>query len=407
MPIIAIPNEAAMRQVAVATETTPGTPVTGTARLLGELTATPGIGAIRRSEDATGGYDRTANVKRQNADPSGTYGGGLTYEELEMLAQWAITGDPTESSAGSPAAYTRVWAPSFDSDDIATFSAQYGVHGLPRQLAGARFTELTINGDATGTDSDWQVSGNLMLKNVTRLEGETVVATNGDASTVEDSGATWTPGEFVGQYIFRDPGTHIGEVRQISANTADEITVETPFSSPVTASDEFYIAAALPTIANPDYEAIEVEGTKVFLDEYDANSSTLGTTEISDRILSFSITQALNLAVKRRMPGVIDRVGRGAREVSGTIRFEMDRDDEFMAWLNNKELSLRIMKEGSAINGSANHLAQIDVERAVFDGETLDTDNNNMTVSMAFVALLPASEPVWEVTTRTAVATLP
>lgn len=404
--VISIPNEAAMRQVAVASETTAGTPVTGTMRLLGELTATPGIGAIRRSEDATGGYDRTAKIRRQTADPSGTYGGGLSFEELEAILQWSVSGAPTVTSGGSPAAYTRVFAPSFATDDIKTFSAQYGVTGMPRQLSGARFTEITISGDATANESDWQVSGNLLMKSVDRLTGTTVTATGGSTNTVQDTGASWSVDQFKGQYIFRDPGSHAGEVRLIASNTSDTITVSQAFSTTVAAADVFYIAAALPSIAVPDYESIDVEGTKVYLDEYNPSSSNIGTTEISDRILSFSITQALNLATKRRMPGVIGRMGRGAREVSGTMRFEMDRDDEFMAWLNNKELSLRIMKEGSNINASNTKLAQIDIERAVFDGETQDTDNNNMTVSMAFVALLPASDPVWQITTRTGVSTL-
>lgn len=403
-----IPNEAALRQVAVGTETVPGTPVTGSARLLGELTATPGIGAVRRSEDATGGYDRTATFKRQTADPSGNYGGALTYEELEMLAQWAISGDPTTTSGGSPSAYTRVFGTAFDLDDILTFSAQYGVTGMPRQLSGARFNEFTISGDATATESDWQVSGSLFLKSVDILQGFTVTATDGSTSTiVEDDGATWTPDLFIGRYIFRDPGSHIGEVRLIVDNDATTIEVDEAFDTAVEEGDVFYVAAAMPTIAAPNYTPIEVEGTKVYLDTYDANSSTTGTTEISDRILSFSVSQVLNLATKRRLPGVSSRIGRGAREVTVELRFEMDRDDEFRAMLDNKEMSLRIEKEGPAINAGTNFLAQIDIERFVFESETQNTDNNNMTVSMAGVAGVPASGPVWQLTTATPTAALP
>lgn len=410
MAIRNVPNEVALKGVMLATETVPGQLQTPTHRLLMDFSATPGIGTLRRSEDATGGFDRTATPRRQAADPSGTIGGDLTYEELAILMQYAVKGAVAGvSDAEDTPGYLYTFSPTFNADDIETASVMFGVEGLPWQATGVRLDEFTITADATDANDAWAFSGTPFMSNVDRVEGIEFVATGGTTTTAIDADATWTPDELIGQYIFKDYGTHIGDVRIISDNDATTITVETAFGEAVTAGDVLYISAAFPTIATPDYETITLEGTKVYLDAYNASSSTIGTTDVSERVLSFNVTQSLSLARKRRMPGNIGRIGRGAREISGTVRFEFDRWDEYVAWRDAEELSIRIEKEGSVIDADAGttKLARIDVERAVFDSWTEDADNNNMTASLAFLALLPASEPILTISAKNTLATLP
>lgn len=414
MAILNVPNEVAMKQVAIATEALPGVAVTPTHRLLLDFSATPGVGDLRASEDATGGYDRTNTIRRSQADPSGTMGGDLTYEEFAMLMQYAIKGGVAGvSDANATPGYTYTFSPTFNADDIDTFTAQFGAEGLPWQATGVRFNEVTITGDATDTNDAWQFSGTPFMRDVERLEGEEFVATGAsvgnETTTVENTGASWTIDELVGQYIFKDYGTHIGEVRQIESNTATVITVSDAFSEAVVAGDVFYISAALPTIANPDYETIVTEGTQFFLDPYNSATSSVGTTEVTDRIVSFNVTQSLQLARKRRLSGIIGRLGRGAREITGTVRFEFDRWDEYKEWINNEEVSIRIQKVGSVIDSGAstNKLARIDVERAAWGAWTEDADNNNMTVSLSFRAYLPATGPIMTVAAKNQLATLP
>ncbi len=247
------------------------------------------------------------------------------------------------------------------------------------------------------------------MRDADRLPGFEGLATGGTTTTIVQTGAGWTIDQWAGAYVFQDYGTHIGEVRQVLSNTADTLTLETALDTAAAAGDVFYISALFPVIPNPAYETITLEGTRFFLDRYNPTTSTVGTTDISERVLSFNVTQELSLARKRRMPGIIARVGRGAREISGTVRFEYDRWDEYAEWLGNDPVSLRIEKTGSEIDAATNttKLARIDVERAVWDAWTNDEDNNNMTASLSFVAALPDTAPIATFTAKNALVNLP
>ena len=403
MAILNVPNEANNKTFMLATETVPGTFVMPTTRMFVPYSASPGVGAIQRSQDMTGGYDRTAKVRRDFADPSGTFGGAATYEELAIAGKYAVKGGVTGVTTGSGKTYT--FAPTFNADDIATFSALFGVDGLPWQSTGNRFDEFNISGDATSSDNSWQIGGTPFLSEAKRYEGFEGIATGGTTTTVTMTGAGWTVDEHKGAYVFLDYGSGVGEVRQVASNTATELTLETALSSAVTASDVFYISGVFPTIAIPEYETIAFEGTNFYLDPYNSSASSLGTTNISDRAVSFNVTQTLNLSNKRRASGIIGRKGRGAREVSGTLRFEFDRWDEYAKWIGDKPVSIRIEKVGPEISGGTHHKATINIEKAVFDAWTEDADNNNMTVSLTFVALLEA--PTWELVVTTDLSALP
>lgn len=407
MAILSTPNEAALKGVMIATETTPGTFITPTRRLSMDMTATPGVGAIIASQDATGSYDRTSKVRRSFATASGNIGGGaVSFQELAMLSKYAIKGGVTGVTDGqSPPGFTYTFNPTASADDINTFSALFGVDGLPWEATGVRINEFNIAGNAVGSDDFWTASGTLFLKDAKRYEGFEGVATGGTTSTITMTGAGWTIDEHKGAYVFHDYGTGIGEIRQVLSNTATELTLETALGSTAGAGDRFYISGVFPTLADPEYDTITMEGTKVFLDVYNSSSSTLGTTNVSDRVLSFNVTQSLNLANKRRASGIIGRVGRGAREITGTIQFEYDRWDEYAKWITDQEISIRIEKAGPAINGTNGHLAQINIERAVFDQWTEATDQNNMTVNLTFRAL--QSTNTWQTVVRTDLATLP
>jgi hypothetical protein len=224
------------------------------------------------------------------------------------------------------------------------------------------------------------------------------------------TGAGWVVNDWQGAYVFLDYGTHIGEVRQVLSNTADTLTLGAPvLPGAVGAGDVFYLSGLFPVIADANYESISLEGSKLFLDVYNPSASSIGTTDVSERVLSLNVTHALNLSGKRRLPGIIGRVGRGMRLITGTIRFEADRWDEWKAWEEDTRLSIRWEKEGSIIDPTeeTTKLARIDIEKAVVDTITDDADNNNITHSVAFVGLLPESAPPATFVGKNALATLP
>lgn len=408
MAVHSVPNEVGLRGAMLATESIRGQFVAPTQRIMVPFTAMPGIGSIKRSQDATGGYDKTASVRREFKDPEGTFGGTATYQELAIFSQYAVKGGVTGSSDANPyVATTYPFAPSFHQDDIDSFSVLFNHEGLPMEAMGVRFDEFNISGDATGGDNEWQIGGTPFLTHAGRFEGFEGVATSATTTKITMSGASWTVNEHQGAYVFLNYGSGNGEVRVVASNTATELTLADALPAPPPANVRFYISGIFPSLPQPQFDVIEMEGTKVFLDVYNPSASTVGTTDVSERVLSFNVTQTLNLANKRRAPGVIGKIGRGDRVISGNVRFEFDRWDEWVKWHDNTQLSLRIEKVGPAINVSPNtfHRARIDIERFAFDDFTIDEDGNNITATVGFVAL--AETPVWSVNVVTNIASLP
>lgn len=409
MAILNVANEAALKGLMIATESTPGVFKIPTQRMGLDFTATPGKGAMIASADATGTYDRTARVRRSFATPSGNIGGGaLSFQELAILSQYALKGGVAGvADANAVQGYTYTFNPSPTADDIETFSALFGVDGLPWEATGVRINEFNIAGNAVGSDDFWTGSGTLFMKDAKRYEGFEGVATGGTTTTITMTGASWTIDQHKGAFVFLDYGTGVGDVRQVLSNTATALTLETAVAPAPTAGMKFYISAVFPTLPEADFDTITMEGTKLYLDLHNPSASSLGTTDISERVLSFNVTQQLNLANKRRLPGVIGRIGRGAREVTGTIQFEYDRWDEYKKWIEDEEVSIRIEKLGPIIDPTAGtrQLAQINIERAAFDDWTEGTDQNNMTVNLTFRAL--QNTPPWQIKVVTDMSVLP
>lgn len=506
-----IPNEVALEEAVYATEMIAGKAVTPKARFEGAFAATPGIGALRRTEIATGGYDRMGAPRREIADPSGSYSEEMTFESFAQHGRYAVKGgDAPITVAGAIPGYRRAISPTFDVDDIDSFTTQFGVDGLAWQATGVRWAEINLVADFVGTGDVLTMSATPFIRAVDRLpgffdgvatggatnvnevqsltitgtptggtftltlDGQTTaaIAFNATAAAVQTAlaalstigagnvactggplpgsavtitfqgdlggtnvsqitatgsltggttptvnvatttpgsgaltavmtGAGWTVNQWAGAYVYLDYGTFAGQVRQVLSNTADTLTLGPPnLSSAVTAGDLFHIAGKMPIVPQNDGEVITLEGSRVYLDRYNASVSSIGTTLISSRVLSLNITQILSLARKRRAAGIIGRVGRGARWITGTLRVELDGWDEYTAWEDKAPLSLRWEKDGSVIDATANtkKLARIDIERGYFDAFTPDADNNNRTASFSFVSRLADAEPIlnWE-----------
>jgi hypothetical protein len=103
------------------------------------------------------------------------------------------------------------------------------------------------------------------------------------------------------------------------------------------------------------------------------------------------------------------RVGRGRREVTGQVRFEFDRLDEWFEWRNTKQLSMKFFQEGPVIDETAgtNKEAEIIIPRAYWNTYTPDERGSNLTATFAFRAYLHATEPIWSVRSKIALPTLP
>ncbi len=222
------------------------------------------------------------------------------------------------------------------------------------------------------------------------------------------AGAAWTINQHAGKFYFNDFGTGVGEVRLIISNTATVLTVDEAFDVVPSAADRYRIEAKLPAIAIPDYEAIPTYGTQVFIDPL---AGTLGTTQVLDRIISVNYTVGTSRTSKRflnnTMNEVSSRTGRGASMISGQIRVEFDRRDEYYNWEQLNGFKLRIRQTGDVINTAPEtvKLAQVDFAECYFSTPTEDARESNMTITLPFWAY-GTVDPI-KVTTKTALATLP
>ncbi len=403
-----ITNEAGNKAAYAGTEggTVPS-PVTHQWR--GDLTITKTANIVRK-EEATGGYDRYKTVSLETPTLTGTYAESLSYQSLAIHSQYAFkTGDSGVLVPTSTGAYRYRKAPSPAIDDIDSATVVYGIDGLAWQSTGVRHDEFTLTIDVDDTDAAWAFSSNLAVNSKDELppviDG---VATGGTATTITMTGAAWTPGDLVGRYVFLKFGSHAGQVRMITANTSTEITVDEALDPVPVAGEVFRVEANMPVIAVMDDEIIKTAGTKFYLDPV---GTTLGTTQVVDRVISFNMTVRSNRTTKKFVDTPEGqnsrRSGRGAREVTGQIRLELDRRDEFWAWANKQERGLLIRQTGTEIDTGIAHEAVIEIPRIAFETPVEDTRENNMTVTVPFVGFLHDTEDIFTIDVVNDLATLP
>lgn len=407
-----IGNEVGNKAAYAGTEAVAGTPVAATHQWLGTLEITKTQDLVT-TEEATGGYHRQVTPQLGLPTFTGTYNESLTFESLPIHMQYAIKAGAAGVGDGEDVeGFVYAKSPDFNRDDIASATVRYGIDGLAWMSTGVRHNEWTLNIDVDDTDGVWKLNSNLTVGSKTEITDFEGVATGGTATTVTMTGASWTVDEHVGKFVFIDFGTHIGDVRLIESNTADSLTVDQSFDETPAAGNVFRIEGNLPALVVPEYEKIPTYGTQVFIDEV----GSIGQTLITDRIINVSISSNTNRSTKRFLDNPSDQVskrsGRGAQPVTGSIRLELDRRDEYVAWQNLQERSLRIEQFGSVIDPDATpeptrKRAWIDLERVAFGTPTEDSRENNMTVTVPFTAYLPESAPILIVGAKNTLPSLP
>lgn len=404
-----ISNEVSNKAIYAATETVVGTAQTPTYMWLGELSINKTQDLVDKPE-ATGGYFRRVTPKLGVISFDGTYTEDLTFESYPAINRYGLAPSGTATSDGNTIpGYTRIQAPSHTIDNIQSATLVYGINGLGWQSTGVRFSEHTVTIDTDDADGVWKWSGPLSVQSKQALP--TVfsgTATGGTATTLVMTGAGRTVNADAGKFLFNKFGTSVGDVRLIVSNTADTWTVDEAFATTPIAGNVFRIEAKLPAIAIPDYEAIPTYGTQVFIDPL---SGTIGTTQVLDRIISVNYTVGTSRTSKRflnnTMNEVSSRTGRGASMISGQIRVEFDRRDEYFNWEQLNGFKLRIRQTGDVINTAPEtvKLAQADFAECYFSTPTEDARESNMTITLPFWAY-GTIDPI-KVTTKNALATLP
>lgn len=402
-----VANEVASKKVLAYREAVYGVAGTPTSRWMGDLSITKTADLAER-EEMTGGYDRMVSPRQQPAVFAGTYAEDLSFENFPQHLQYWIKGGVTGVTDGETVpGYLHTYVPTFNRDDIASASLQYGVDGLGNLSTGVRHDDGTITIDVDDQDGVWKSSFTEFVRSKEILPTAlTGVATAGTATTLTDSGASFTSSALVGRFInFGD--AHTGQVYEITANTTTQVTWLNTADPAPTAGTPYTIEAAFTAgISIPDNEYIPTYGTQVFIDPLDG---TIGDTEVLDRIISLNIQVVNNRTAKRFLNNgkneVSKKTGRGGRRVMGQIRVEFDRFDETRKWEALEGFKLRVYQEGSVIDPTEGTVkfAQIDLNECYFATPAEDARENNMTQTIPFWAYLN-DDPIIEFQVKNALS---
>lgn len=388
-----IANERQLARNYWGTEAILGTSVAPTFRKYADLRLNRTRALADRNEFA-GTFFKDYTAVRGAVVVDGTFAETLTYEDLPIDLRYSVQGGVTGVTDGAATpGYTYTQTPSPTRKDIDFATVEGGVPGMPWTATGLHLPEFTISADIDDTEAAWKWSGSAMALTKDLKANTTGAATSGTTTTVVKTAAGWTIDQFAGAFVEMTSGTvgNIGKRREILSNTATALTVVAAFPSAVTAADTFVISGAFTAgIADRTRETIEAPGTKIYLD-----TGTIGTTEITGRIISWSVNYNINSAGKRFMDNTTgySRFGFGATAVTGQIRFEADERDEYDYWIAGTAERLRIKQTGSTIDSgtSTTKTAQIDVPYIQWDGVSEDDHDNNVTWTMSFRGYVDAS----------------
>ena len=390
-----LPNERQLVRAYAGTEAVLGTFVTPTFRQYGDLRLTRTRPLADRNEYAGTVFGRYSKV-RGAAAVDGTWAQPLSFEDLAINTRYAILGGGAGVTDGETTpAYTYERIPSPTRVDIDFQSGEYGFPGLPFRYTGLHYPEFTISGDIDNAEAVWMWNSPVMALSKTLMAKTTGTATSGTTTTIVQTSAGWTVDAFIGGYVRMLTGTagNIGQLREIIDNTADTLTVLGAFPSAVASADTFAISGVFtPGIADRDRELIDVPGTKLYLDPV----GSIGSTQVEGRFISFSTTWTRNSYRKRFMEDTeaASRYGFGRFDVTGQVRLEFDRSDEYEDWVGGVAAAIRIEQTGTDIDTGAGttKLAQINILDAAYDAATEDDREGNVTLTLTFAGYVDTSE---------------
>lgn len=415
-PVNYLPNEQALKKIYADVEASYGAGGTPDFAMYGDLVINKRKPLVRNSDEYRGSYARMRNPRRGPVELDGTFNKRLSFEDLAILARFfAKSGggtpvDDTNTTHG----YTRTAA--LNDAALDSWMAEHFVDGMPFVANGIRMNEVTISGDVDDADADWMLSSGLLVQSNDLKATTSLTATGGTKSTFVKSGAGWTTNEHAGKYLVPRSGTaaNIGSMVKILSNNATTLTLSQELPAVVASGDVVEISGLFTTgISDRTVDYINTEGTQLFIDDV---YSSLGTNEIVDKLISWSVTIQHNFGRKRFQNNVgsySKKQKRGDRLV--TAQFVMEFDDwyEYKKWDTDfpSDRAIRIQKIGPVIDSGANSkkLAQINLPRVQWDevNPNNQREGNITAVYQAVAYYDDGYGSELDVVTKTKLATLP
>jgi len=160
-------NEEILRKSQAKIETTRGTGVTVNRKIYETLRLTEAREPLEFAE-STGTFDGWRTFLQGPLSVSGTVEGPASFEDLPWWLEHGVKGGVSASGdAGATVAYTRVYAPSAATDDLASSTVEHGAPDNPYKSTMVMLPDWSIRGDIDG-EAAWMFSGNLIGKTFTK-----------------------------------------------------------------------------------------------------------------------------------------------------------------------------------------------------------------------------------------------
>jgi hypothetical protein len=414
-PINTLPNEQSLKRVLAVTEASYGAGGTPVFQMYGDLVINKKHPLIRSSDEARGSFSRNRNPRRGPTAIDGTFGKPIGFEDLDQLKRYFLKkgGGSRTDDTNTVHGYTST--ASANDNTLDSWAAEHFVDGIPFVATGIQMNEVTISGDIDNADGNWMLSSNLIVASDDLKATTSVTATGGSTTTLVKSAAGWTVNQWAGAYAAARSGTaaNLQSVVKVLSNDATTLTFDSTLNAAVVSTDVWELSGLFtPSIADRTIHYIPNEGTQLFID--DAFGS-IGTTEWTDKLISFSWTIAHGFSRKRFMNNVgvyAKKQGRGDRIVTVQLTMEFDDWYEYKKWDTSvpSDRAIRIQNIGPVIDSgaSSHYLAQLDLPRAQWDEVNPNNQREgNITAVYQALAYVDSSAGYeTAVTTKTAMATL-
>lgn len=163
-------NEVILLQAQAGLETTRGTGVTATRKVYGQFTPRYEK-TLMEFQDTSGTFEprRRAAYSRERVGFSAV--DIATFEDLPWWLQMAIKGGVTGTSdGGTPPAYTYAFTPSMSTDDLKSFTLEYGESGNKYKSTQCMVNSITLRGDPDNdSEPGWMIDVDIMARDKTVL----------------------------------------------------------------------------------------------------------------------------------------------------------------------------------------------------------------------------------------------
>lgn len=305
---------------------------------------------------------------------------------LNMIATGNMTSQPTTPGG---ATNSRQWTfkPAIASNDLKTATIYWGDRNV--QMFEGRFgtiDELTISADAAGTDgSTMSASGRTQMQDFDTytITGITKASTAVVTTSAAHGLVAGAKVRIVGVAGMTEVNDKVYTVADPSGSTFSLAGINsTAYTTYDSGGEVQKVAPVFPSILSAPL--ISGAGMQMWLD---TGGDSIGTTEITGRLISAEHTIPANYAYKHLAVGptgakTYQRVGRGKRSITTKVTLELLDLEQYNLFIQDANCKLRIRHNGDLIETGFYHFVEVDTYGPLHFTDWGELEGTNRTITL-------------------------